>query len=88
MEFKDEESKKLPVYCQDFLKTRFTKYQKVAQSFEKFFDQNNLDLVIERKADIYQLQELGSQKADKDDVEATNTRISNLNDKVKHLSII
>ena len=47
---------------------KFEKYQKVANNFEAFFDQEELGSIIDRKADIELIKRLQDLKAEKHEV--------------------
>lgn len=68
--------------------TKFSKYQDVYRDFSKFFDQDALRLQLERKCDLHMFEQLNDSKAAKTSVEYEHSLIENLNERVKHLSIL
>jgi len=70
------------------LKTKFIRYEKVYTNFAKFFDNDDLILRLDRKADIVTFDRLDALKANRLELHETKALIDNLNDRVKHLSII
>ena len=67
---------------------RFEKYEKVAQSYSKFFDSDEIALSLERKADMYMIASLNDKKANNEDVKQTNHLIEKLNERVKHIAVV
>ena len=71
---------------------RFAKYEKVAQSYTRFFDCDDIALSLERKADLYMISTLNDKKANNADVAKdlahSNNLIDKLNDRVKHISVV
>ena len=70
------------------LKTKLKSYESVYNEFRKFFDDDELTLILKRKADIYMVDQLDDLKANKLQVSQLLTKIENLNDRVKHVSVI
>ena len=68
--------------------TRFAKYERVALSFQKFFDQDELEKRLGRKADLCLVRDMGEVKADRKNLEKTNGCIDNLNERVKYLAVL
>ena len=50
--------------CEKIMHIKFARYDQVAKSFQKFFDQDELERRIERKADIVFVRDSDEQKAD------------------------
>ena len=48
--------------------TRFEKYEKVEKSFSKFFNSNELQQLLDDKADNIMITELNQNKANKDEL--------------------
>ncbi len=63
-------------------------YEKVLNQFSKFFDQEELHKILERKADVDFVQNLGDVKANKIDLEGCLNLIESVHERLKHLSIL
>ena len=63
-------------------------YEKVLLQFSKFFDQEELQKILDRKADIILLQSVQEAKANKTDLEECLHLIDNVHERLKHLSIV
>ena len=87
-ELSAEDSENINIRCDELMETRFAKYEIVAKAFNKYFTQDNLQMSLERKADLYMLAEMNAKKANKEEVSQTQSLIENLNQRVKHLSIV
>ena len=70
------------------MKGRFEKYEKTAKSYERFFDNDDIQLSLDRKADLYMIASLNDRKANNEDVTNSNHLIEKLNDRVKHVSVV
>ena len=68
--------------------TRFARYDRVALSFQKFFDQDELEKRLGRKADLTLLRDIGEAKADNIELNKTNSCIDSLNERVKYLAVL
>ena len=68
--------------------SRFAKYERVALSFQKFFNSDELDKRISRKADLCLLNDISEVKADSKDLEKTNACLESLNEKIKYLAVL
>lgn len=68
------------------MKTRFEKYEKVSRQFAMYFEQDELTLRLERKAEIHHITKIEDKKADKEALAKTNKLIESLNERLKHLS--
>lgn len=60
----------------------------MAIQFQKFFNEEEIQTIIDRKADIELIDRLESTKAQKTDVQVTNSLIECLNGRLKHMSIL
>ena len=74
--------------CERHLKERLSDYQRVMNSFEKFFSQEDLTKTIERKAEISLVTKLDEIKVNHSELQETVLLIQNLNDRVKHLATL
>lgn len=63
-------------------------YERVLNQFSKFFDQEELNKILERKCDIDVVQTLQDIKANKIDLEACLGLIDSVHARLKHMSII
>eukprot|EP00347_Sterkiella_histriomuscorum_P017210 403350256 len=63
-------------------------YEKVLNQFQKFFDQEELNKILERKCDIEVVQTLQDIKANKIDLEACLGLIDSVHSRLKHMSIL
>lgn len=63
-------------------------YDKVAKQFARFFDQEELQMVLDRKADLELINRLQDSKATKSEVKYQNALLEALNTRIKHLSIL
>ena len=70
------------------MQTKFIKYEQVYKGFEKFFDGNDLKLMIDRKADIGLISQLADEKATKNELCESKVLIENVNERLKHVSVI
>ena len=70
------------------MKTSFIRYEKVYRSFQRFFDDDNLMIQFERKANLNMVKKLDEEKADRTELNVTKVMIENVNDRLKHVSII
>lgn len=63
-------------------------YEKVLSMFQKFFDQEELSKMIDRKADITLVQNIQDVKANRIDVDSCLKLIDTINERLKHLIIL
>lgn len=63
-------------------------YEKVLGMFQKFFDQEELSKMIDRKADITLVQNIQDVKANRIDVDSCLKLIDTINERLKHLIIL
>ena len=54
--------------CKIVVEERFHNYEKVCKAFQKFFNSDELDYVISRKADIEHVERMQESKAQKSDL--------------------
>lgn len=54
--------------CSDMVELKLMGYDRVAASFSKYFDQDELQYIVERKADIELVKRLQDTKATKHDI--------------------
>ena len=74
--------------CKELMKTSLAKYEAVCNSFSRFFDSDDLNLALERKADIGMVAKVDDLKASKQELQQSKAMVESLNDRVKHLSIL
>ena len=74
--------------CEELMRTRFERYDKLSREFSKFFSQDELSIQLERKANISMVDQVVLIKADKEEVAHTNVLIENLNERLKYLSVV
>jgi len=63
-------------------------YERVLNQFSKFFDQEELAKLIDRKADVSLIQNVQDIKANKGDVEGCLKLIETVHERIKHMSIL
>jgi hypothetical protein len=63
-------------------------YERVLNQFSKFFDQEELAKVIDRKADVSLVQNVQDIKANKIDVEGCLKLVETVHERIKHMSIL
>lgn len=63
-------------------------YEKVLSQFQKFFNQEELQKIIDRKADILLVQDVQEVKANRQEVEECHLLIEGVHERLKHLSIV
>ena len=63
-------------------------YERVLNQFSKFFDQEELAKIIERKADVSLVQNVQDIKANKSDVEGCLKLVETVHERIKHMSIL
>ena len=63
-------------------------YERVLNQFQKFFDQEELAKIIDRKADVHMVQQVQDQKANKADVDTLLGLIDTVHERLKHISIL
>ena len=71
----------------DFMKNKLMQYEKVVNSFKKFFDQEEIGALIDRKADIELLSHLEEKKANVKDISTLHSLFLRLDEKMKYLSV-
>ena len=67
---------------------KYEKYERVARSFQKFFSQDDLDCVLDRKVDFSIMNEALESKCSREELFRASICIDNLNDRIKHLSTL
>ena len=72
----------------DILKEKLTQYDKVVTSFKKFFDQEEIGALIDRKADIELLSHLEEKKANVQDISTLHSLFLRLDEKMRYLSVL
>jgi len=70
------------------LQKTMASYEKVLAQFSKFFDQEELNKVLERKVDSDVVQNLADVKANKADMEGCVNLIEQLHDRLKHMAVL
>ena len=74
--------------CEKLIKNKFVKYDNVSNSFSKFLYHEDVGIQLEGKANRLDLEDLQNQKASNNDLANINLKIDNLNERVKHISVI
>lgn len=74
--------------CEIVLKEKFMRYEQVRRDFSKFFNIELLEIQFDKKADMEMITMLNDQKVNNTDLAQTRYTIENLNERVKHLSVI
>ena len=75
---------KLETVCEKLMDERFKKYEKVCNDFGQFFIPNDLEYVLNSKAEMRHIKLLSAQKLEKRDfLQEMNV----LNDKMNHLGV-
>ena len=82
------EKKNFDKKCEKLMAGRFEKYDKVSKAYERFFDNDDIQISLDRKADKYMLLQLNDKKASNEDVQHTHFLLEKLNDRVKHVSVV
>ena len=67
---------------------KFQKYEKIEQEFNKFFDQQNLSLALNSKADLEMFNQLTEEKASRVELRGLRCLLDNLNERIKQISIL
>ena len=70
------------------LQKTMASYERVLAQFSRFFDQEELNKVLERKVDADVVQSLADAKANKVDVEGCVSLIEQLHDRLKHMAVL
>lgn len=86
--FEDNMAEEIDQSVKKFLAKYMSNYERVLNQFSKFFDQEELTKLIERKADISLLQNVQDIKANKGDVEGCLRLIETVHERIKHMSIL
>ena len=82
--FEIEMRQKLETVCEKLMDERFKKYEKVCNDFGQFFIPNDLEYVLNSKAEMRHIKLLSAQKLEKRDfLQEMNV----LNDKMNHLGV-
>lgn len=74
--------------CGDAVDQKLSLYDRVAESFQRFFGQDELQQVLDRKADLELVQRLQDTKATKQEITYQSSLIDALNVRLKHMSIL
>ena len=74
--------------CEIVLREKFMRYEQVWKDFSKFFNVDLLEEQLAKKADLEMITMLNAQKVNNQELIQTRHTIDNLNDRVKHLSVI
>ena len=82
---------KVEAKMQEAVKTQLTayfeQYDKVAKSFQQFFSVEELGSLLDRKADLELIRRINAQMATKIDMQGVAATISEINQKLKHMSV-
>ena len=78
----------MDIRCELLLKTRLKKYDEVYREFRKFFNDDALNVKLKQKADKNMLDKINDLKASKYELQHVHGLVENLNERVKHVSII
>ena len=70
------------------MENKFTKYEKVMTSFGKFFDQDELSSILDRKADVDLVNNINRERASLGQLLQVKNQLETLNDRIKHLCVI
>lgn len=72
----------------DEVRHRLIQYENVTRQFQKYFDSEDLNLALSRKADTALLDQIQEQNASINDIMETQNNLATLNVRLKHLSIL
>ena len=70
------------------MKNKFSKYETVTKAFQKFFNEEEISIMLDRKVDKNMLAQMSDSKASKEDLIYTNSLVDSLNERMKHLSVV
>ena len=70
------------------MKNKFSKYETVTKAFQKFFNEEEISIMMDRKVDKNMLAQMSDTKASKEELKQTNSLIDSLNERMKHLSVV
>lgn len=70
------------------LQKTMSSYERVLAQFSKFFDQEELNKVLERKVDVDIVKNLQDIKANKVDLEGCVGLIESMHERLKHMAIL
>lgn len=78
----------ISLICQSVIKQKLIQYEKVAKQFQQFFNTEEIQSIVDRKADIELIEKLQQTKAQKTELAVTNSLIDQLHGRLKHMSIL
>ena len=72
--------------CDRLVKGRFYNYERVTKAFKKFFCEDEIMQIIDKKAEKANVDPILESKASKDELKTAFDQIENMNNRIKHLS--
>lgn len=74
-------------YSELVVDNKLKNYNDVVKKFNQFFDQDDFVQLLDRKADIEFIRRLQEQKASKDEIKSFSKILSEMDFKIRHLSV-
>ena len=85
-DFRKKEEQSLDILCEELLANKYSKYDHVLGEFKKFFNQEDLSIRIDSKADLKMVNLMEIDKASRKELDEARNLIDSLNNRVKHLA--
>ena len=80
--------KKIGEICEQTLKFKLVNYEKVYKDFAKFFHEDELQILLDQKADMSMLDALQASKVSVVQHNSLIAKVEDLNQKLRHLSVL
>lgn len=79
---------KIDNFCEIILNQKMAKYDRIINQFSKFKNENSLQEILDRKADVKDFNEIVNAKVSRDDWSSLITNLKQMYDKLQHVSVI
>jgi hypothetical protein len=79
---------KIDNFCKIILNQKMAKYDRIINQFSKFKNENSLQEILDRKADVKDFNEIVNAKVSRDDWSSLITNLKQMYDKLQHVSVI
>jgi hypothetical protein len=87
-DYKEQMAALIDELCTKITTNKLSQYDRVAKSFTRFFNQDELGQILDKKADLELIQRLQDTKATKVELNYLSSLIDALNGRIKHLAIL
>ena len=88
LKFEENLNENFKAYCEVALTEKLEKYDSVVKCFSQFFNSDDLNERLSKKADIEKIDEIVKNKSSKMETEKLNLVVEEVYHRLKHISIL